>query len=97
MPMITRIGDMFTGYCFICQNIVKGTIITGDSKVLTENQPTSRVGDLGLGFCGHITFVAKGAPRTLVKQSQVARIGDMVSGIILGTILTGCSRTRDDF
>jgi hypothetical protein len=90
---ISRVTDLGVGIC--CCNHpppcigMTGMLITGAATVGVENQPDSRIGDIMLGFCGHIGIVITGSPTITVENSPTARVGDMFSGCFTGIVVTG--------
>ncbi len=65
--------------CPGCPHPVKGPITSGSSKVLINNQPAARVGDVGVhaACCGPNTFtITSGDPQVLIEGRPAARIGD---------------------
>jgi len=90
---ISRVTDLGVGIC-CCHNKpvcipMTGMLVTGASTVNVENQPDSRIGDIMLGFCGHIGIVITGSPTLTVEYSPTARVGDMFAGCFTGVIITG--------
>jgi len=90
-----RIGDMFAGICCChppapCIGMA-GVIVTGASNTSTENSPDSRIGDVGVGFCGHSTVIVSGSNTTTIESNSNARLGDAVAGCITGSLITGAS------
>jgi len=94
-----RIGDIFAGVCCCHPPIpcigMAGVIVTGAGKTITENSPDSRIGDIGVGFCGHPTVIVSGSDTTTIENSPNARIGDVVAGCINGALITGASKTTN--
>jgi len=92
---IARIGDAFVGIC-ICHPTpigMTGIIVTGASISTCESSPITRIGDIGIGVCGHITMIVTGAEKCVVEGSPPARIGDAVAGCINGLIVTGAEKS----
>jgi uncharacterized Zn-binding protein involved in type VI secretion len=73
-----------------------GVIVTGASRTSTENSPNSRIGDIGVGFCGHPTVIVSGSGTTTIENSPDARVGDAVAGCIVGALITGASKTTNN-
>jgi uncharacterized Zn-binding protein involved in type VI secretion len=68
---------------------VSGFIISGASTVLINGQPVARNTDMVIGSCGHTGIITSSSPVVLAEGLGVARIGDSVSGCIIGQIVTG--------
>jgi uncharacterized Zn-binding protein involved in type VI secretion len=93
MPATSRIGDLGAGVCYCHRSPIPmvGMLITGDSSVYTENSPTSRVGDIVLGFCGHIGVMIAGSSGIYSTGRAVVRTGDPFVGCFVGVLITGAS------
>ena len=92
MPKASRIGDIGVGVC-CCHSGCKpmsGIIVTGASKHTTCNSPTARVGDIVLGFCGHVGILVTGCDVNYVENRRRVKIGDVFVGCFTGVIVTGC-------
>jgi len=99
MSAHARMGDMFVGVC-CCHPPIPcigsaGVIVTGASKTTTEYLPDARIGDVGIGFCGHPTVIVSGSGTVTIEGSSNARVGDAVAGCIVGVIVTGASKTTN--
>jgi len=99
MSSHARIGDVFVGVCCChppasCVGAA-GIIVTGASNVTTENSSDARIGDIGVGFCGHPTVIVSGSDTVTIEGDSNARIGDAVAGCIIGAIVTGASKTTN--
>ncbi|MGD9680744.1 MAG: PAAR domain-containing protein [Candidatus Obscuribacterales bacterium] len=65
--------------CMSCPHVVEGLITTGSPKVLINNRPAARVGDIGthLTCCGPGTFTIEGGDyNVLIDGRRAARFGD---------------------
>lgn len=95
MPQTSRITDIGVGSCCCHPPIpcisMSGTLVTGAGTHLVENQPVSRIGDVVLGFCGHVGVMISGSPTKFSEGSQTVRVGDQFSGCFTGTLVTGAS------
>lgn len=92
MPGNARMNDMFIGICCChakppCRSS-SGIIITASPNVMTENMGQARMGDIGIGFCGHSTTIVSASPTVMANNLGVARLGDTVAGCINGSIIT---------
>ena len=99
MSAHARIGDVFVGVC-CCHPPIPcigsaGVIVTGASNTATENSSDARVGDIGIGFCGHPTVIVSGSGTVSIEGNSNARVGDAVAGCITGIIVTGASKTTN--
>lgn len=95
MPQIVRTRDLFVGVC-VCHRTpvsMAGILITGASKSVCEGLPISRIGDIGIGFCGHPTLLITGASKSVCEGSSISRIRDLVGGCIIGTMVTGAAKS----
>ena len=90
---ISRVTDLGVGICCCHPPIpcigMSGMLITGAATVGVENQPDSRIGDIMLGFCGHIGVMVTGSPTITVENSPTVRVGDMFAGCFTGVVVTG--------
>ncbi len=91
MPPVARITDLFFGTCYCHDDPIQtfGIIVDGSPDVAANGLDVARIGDLGVGFCGHTCFVSSGSGAVATNGIPTARIGDSVSGCIEGTIITG--------
>jgi len=92
MPALSRIGDIGTGVCTSHKSPIStcGILIGGASTVMANGASVSRIGDLVLGFCGHIGVMCSGAGTVKAEGVGVVRSGDSFSGAFSGTLITGC-------
>lgn len=95
MSNVSRIGDIAVGICCChsdppCVPWV-GICASGAGTVITEGNPTTRIGDIFVGC--HVGIVASGANTVIAEDSPVARIGDSIVGCPTGTIVTGAGKT----
>jgi uncharacterized Zn-binding protein involved in type VI secretion len=93
MASVARINDLFSGTC-CCHDDppcihTMGMIIVGSYNVVANSLGVARVGDIGIGFCGHMCVVSSGSGSVVTNGIPTARIGDSVTGCIDGTIITG--------
>jgi len=93
MPAVGRIGDIYCGICCChcpsCCIPMCGVVVTGSSDVITNNRPTARIGDVVLGFCGHVGVICSGSPTVKTNNRATARIGDCAVGCLIVTQVTG--------
>jgi uncharacterized Zn-binding protein involved in type VI secretion len=68
-----------------------GTIQLGSPDVFTNILAQGRVGDLVVGFCGHVgTILPPGSPDTFANSLSVARKADRIgSNCLNGSIISG--------
>jgi len=66
-----------------------GSLVTGAGTVVAEGQPVSRIGDVMLGFCGHVGIMVTGSATVVAEGSNVCRIGDQFVGCFTGVVVTG--------
>ena len=97
MASAVRVGDVFVGTCCCHPPIpcvgMSGVIVSGASNVTIENSSASRIGDVGVGYCGHATVLVSGSGVATTVNSANSRIGDAVAGCIVGAMATGASKT----
>lgn len=100
MPSVSRIGDMGVGVCCCHPPIpcigMAGMLVVGSGDVITENSPTSRIGDVVLGFCGHCGIMVSGSPTVQVDNIPVVRVGDAFVGCFTGVLVTGAATVTAD-
>lgn len=93
MPNVSRIGDIAVGTC-VCHSPPipwVGICVTGANSVLTNGQPTTRIGDIFVSC--HAGIVISGSGTVITEGSPTARIGDITTGCGQGTIVTGSPDT----
>ncbi len=100
MSSNVRVGDIFVGVC-CCHPPIPcipsaGAIVTGSSVCSMDGLPTSRVGDIGVGFCGHPTVIVSGSSVVSIDSANAARTGDAVAGCICGALVTGSPDTSSN-
>lgn len=102
-----RVGDLAQGTCDLgiipcCPHIWTGPIIVGASRVIVENSPVARIGDIGDCNCPHggQYKIIAGADRHAEQDNRpLARVGDQVVCMKCGqtgTIITGGRISFDD-
>lgn len=93
---VAHIGDEFEGKCLSCDGeIRRGKIITGEF-VTIGGQGIAVTGSVGQGYCGHTCTVIGQSESLSINGKQIARIGDPVTGEIIGTIITGSDFVASD-
>jgi len=96
MPSSSRfITDIWAGICCCHHNPVcvsmAGPIISGSFNDKSGNFAQSRLTDMTIGYCGHPGIIVTGAPSDRCNSLNKARIGELVTGCNIGTIVTGLS------
>jgi len=91
MPPTARISDLGVGVCCCHKSCIGmvGVLVTGAGTVIAEGMPTSRIGDVMLGFCGHVGIMVTGSSTVIAEGSNVCRIGDLFVGCFIGNVVTG--------
>ena len=91
MRAIGRIGDIYCGVCCCHLGCVPmcGVVVTGSLNVITNNRPTARIGDLVLGFCGHLGVICSGSPTVITNNRLTAGVGDCCIGCLIAIEVTG--------
>jgi len=96
MPSSSRIiVDIWAGICcchppFPCIPMA-GPIITGSPNNTSGNFAQGRLTDMTIGYCGHPGTIVTGAPSCKTNALGKARIGEIVVGCNIGTVVTGLS------
>jgi hypothetical protein len=94
----SRITDLWAGVCS-CHRTPKsttGVLITGASTVNKENLASSRLTDIVLSSCGHVSPVILASSTVYHESLASARITDLVGGGCLsGVLITGASTAYD--
>ncbi|MCK5019536.1 MAG: hypothetical protein KAS32_20925 [Candidatus Peribacteraceae bacterium] len=95
MPPVVRVTDMFVGTC-CCHSDptcigMSGMLIAGNAIQQVEGKSQSRVSDMGMGFCGHPTFLITGSGTNFSSGPAKSRTGDSVTGCVTGVMITGAS------
>jgi uncharacterized Zn-binding protein involved in type VI secretion len=95
MPQISRIGDIGAGLCMVVPPHYNfGVLVTGSSNVLTEGSNTSRLGDIIVNFChGVIGTMISSSSTVNVNGRGVVRVGDAFTGMFIGNLISGASRS----
>ncbi|MFW6242529.1 MAG: PAAR domain-containing protein [bacterium] len=95
MPGISTINSLGSGICCCHSNptciSMTGVLTTGAGSHFLENNQVSRIGDIVIGFCGHVGVMVTGSPTYFSEGSQVVRIGDSFSGCFTGVLITGAA------
>jgi len=88
--MLSRIGDICVGICTCCKGDpdTTGVIVTGSETITCEESNVSRIGDIVVAPCGHTGVIITGAS-TATSESELARIGDFVTGCLEMIAITG--------
>lgn len=91
MSGLARTGDIFVGICCShkkppCIPMV-GALITGSGDCSTSGLSNAFTSSLGLSMCGHI-FIVLATSSTTINGLSAARLGDLVIGAGVGTIIT---------
>lgn len=91
MPAISRIGDIGAGICTSHKTPIStcGILIGGASTVMANGSQVSRIGDLILGFCGHVGVMCSGSGTVKAEGPGVVRSGDSFAGAFTGTLISG--------
>ena len=93
-----RQNDLFSGTCWCHPPIpcigTSGIIITSSPNTFCNNRGQARLGDIVLGFCGHIGVIVSSSPNSNCNNLGMARLGDSVAGCLSGTIITGSPDTQ---
>lgn len=97
MPSQSRIGDIGVGICCChkkprCRPMV-GPLIQGSPNHRTNSIPSSRIGDIVMGYCGHTGIMVTGSLSSRINGLGCARIGDRFVGCFTGTIVQGSPNT----
>jgi hypothetical protein len=64
-------------------------VLTGAGITMANGLQMARIGDLVLGYCGHVSVVITGSGNVITEGSPQARISDMFSGPYQGMIISG--------
>ena len=91
MSSTTSVGDMWVGVCIAHKTPIPmaGIIVMGGSTTTTDGNSSARIGDLCIGFCGHVGVIVSSSGSVTTDGCSFARIGDMVVGQINGVIVSG--------
>ncbi|MHA1816200.1 MAG: hypothetical protein ACTSX1_09360 [Candidatus Heimdallarchaeaceae archaeon] len=87
------IVDIWAGIC--CCHIsppcvpMAGPIITGSPNDQSGNFDQGRLTDMTIGYCGHPGTIVTAAPHVLCNSLGKARIGELVVGCNIGSLVTG--------
>lgn len=92
---ICTVDSEFIGHCSACDGAeVHGYMIDGEFPTI-DGKNICVTGSVGQGTCGH-TCTAVGQSQVFrINGKQVARVGDPVTGTIVGTLVTGSWATSD--
>ena len=97
MPPQSRIGDLGVGICCChppipCIRMV-GPLIQGSPNHRTNGIPSSRLGDMIIGYCGHSGFMISSSATARINGLGAVRIGDNFSGCFTGILVQGSPNT----
>ena len=98
MPIpVCTVGHRFTGVCHACGDVViGGTMITGEPRRTIDGMDICVTGSLGMGDCGHICQAIGQSVVWDIDGKPVVRIGDPVTGLIDGQLVTGSDYVTSD-
>ena len=64
-------------------------LLMGAGSVNANGLPVCRIGDIVMGFCGHIGIMNGGSGKVKAEGVGVVRSGDSFSGCFTGTLVMG--------
>lgn len=70
-----------------------GPLIQGSPNHRTNALPSSRIGDMVLGYCGHPGFMITSSSTARINGLGAVRVGDMFAGCFTGTLVQGSPNT----
>lgn len=90
---VSRVTDMWIGIC-CCHSKptcipMGGFIITGSSDAVSAGLSNARVGDITIGYCGHVGMVVTGSGSNLTNSLGKSTTGSVVTGCNIGMVITG--------
>lgn len=87
-----RISDQTFGTCSAHTGSIStgGIILTGSPNVMEGGLNAAGIGDVVLGYCGHVSVIVTGSGTVMVNGKPHARLTDMFTGSYIGTIISGC-------
>jgi len=90
---VSRIGDLAYVVCDCHDDVYTGVAvcISGAASVYAESSNITRIGDIFISGCGHVTIAVSGSATVYAEGSNVSRIGDVVSACPKGIIISGAS------
>ena len=93
MAIDARTGDVFVGAC-CCHSHptcipMAGIIVSGCGSTSSSALQEARVGDVGVGYCGHPTVIITGSSTVTINNQANSRVGDVVAGCVNGVIVSG--------
>jgi hypothetical protein len=88
---IAKTGDIGSGICTGHKKPIPmtGILLATSSTVKCENVNVGLVGDIVLGYCGHIGVMVTSASTVTAEKRSVVRIGDAFAGTFSGVLITG--------
>ena len=97
MPAQSRIGDIGVGICCChskprCIPMV-GPLVQGSPNHRTNSLPSSRLGDMIIGYCGHPGFMITSSSTARINGLGAVRVGDNFTGCFIGTLVQGSPNT----
>jgi len=100
MSADARMGDIFVGVCCCKPHThcvpMAGIIVISSENTSSKNLQEARVGDIGIGYCGHPAIIITGSDTVTINNQANARVGDLVAGCINGIIVTGADNVSND-
>lgn len=93
-----RCSDLWVGMCY-CRTSphddeivpMSGPVITCSTDVIIDHSGQARVGDVVIGFCGHLGLIVVSSSDVNCNNRGAARLGDVVVGCMIGTLATSSS------
>jgi len=88
---IARSGDITVSVC-CCHSGCTGTVgilIPTQNLGITDSKQNIRCLDIAVNLCGHISIIVSCSSLNIVQGRGQARLGDIVIGCPIGTIVTG--------
>jgi uncharacterized Zn-binding protein involved in type VI secretion len=89
---ISRMTDLTYGVCTSHSPspiTTNGIILTGSPNVMVNGIGVAGLGDIVLGFCGHIGIIISGSGSVMVNGKGCSRLQDLFHGSYSGYIITG--------
>jgi hypothetical protein len=85
-----RATDIFSGICVCHKDPISmtGIICTTSPDSGGENLGFARCTDIVVGGCGHVGIIVTCSSQVIVNDLGMARMGDFVTGCLIGTIVT---------
>jgi len=96
MRKVARQLDIACGICFCHETPIFtcGILLSSQSQTIVNKGPIIRCLDISITSCGHIAIVSTCSSLSSVQNRGVSGTNDIVTGCMIGTIVTGSNNVE---